>query len=167
MVDPAGALSVTGSIVFGIGTQADNGLGGATILGTDPNSGTITTIYNGQRYANSYLDAGSSEVFFGIATFPQCKGFDLGFYCPATTQSIAAVLQGTAQTSSAVNFSVANADALFAANPAFNAFDDLAGPAGDTSMTFAWGLSFFYGRKVYTAIEQRSTPGGAGPYFAF
>lgn len=166
-VDASGALTATGSIVFGIGTQADNGLGGATVLATDPNAGTIVTIYNGQRYANSYLDAGSSEVFFGIEAFPQCKGLDRGFYCPATTQTIAATLQGTAQTSIAVNFAVANADALFATNPTFNAFGDLAGPAGDTSTTFAWGLSFFYGRKVYTAIEQRGTPAGTGPYFAF
>lgn len=166
-VSADGVLTASGSMIFGIGTQADNGLGGATVLGADPNNGTITTVYNGQRYANSYLDAGSSAVFFGVAAFLPCKGLDRGFYCPATTQSITAMLQGTTQTSSAVNFSVANADALFSANPAFNAFDDLAGPAGDTSTTFAWGLSFFYGRRVYTAIEQRSTPGGTGPYFAF
>jgi hypothetical protein len=30
---------------------------------------------------------------------------------------------------------------------------------------FDWGLPFFYGRAVYTAIEGRGTP--AGPYFAF
>jgi hypothetical protein len=166
-VSADGGLTVTGSIIFGIGTQSDNGLGGAKVLGTDPNTGTIVTVYNGQRYTNSYLDAGTSGVFFGIEAFPPCRGSAQGFYCPATTQSIAATLQGTTQTSTDVNFAVANADALFAANPSFNAFDDLAGPAGDTSTTFAWGLSFFYGRSVYTAIEQRSTPGGTGPYVAF
>jgi hypothetical protein len=30
-----------------------------------------------------------------------------------------------------------------------------------------WGLPFFYGRAVYTAIDGRSTPGGNGPYYAF
>jgi hypothetical protein len=39
-------------------------------------------------------------------------------------------------------------------------------PAGDAA-TFAWGLPLFYGRNVFAAIEGRSTPGGAGPYFAF
>jgi hypothetical protein len=65
-----------------------------------------------------------------------------------------------------VSFSVANADQLFAANPSFNAFSNLAVPSGDTT-TFAWGLPFFFGRTVFTAIEGRSTPGGTGPYFAF
>jgi len=32
---------------------------------------------------------------------------------------------------------------------------------------FDWGLPFFYGRNVYAAIEQQSTPGGVGPYFAY
>ena len=42
----------------------------------------------------------------------------------------------------------------------------LAHPGGDMTV-FAWGLSFFYGRNVYTAIETKSTPGGMGPYVAF
>jgi hypothetical protein len=32
---------------------------------------------------------------------------------------------------------------------------------------FDWGLPFFFGRTVYTAIEGQSTPAGVGPYFAF
>jgi hypothetical protein len=65
-----------------------------------------------------------------------------------------------------VNFAVANADQIFNANPSFNAFNDLAVPSGDGT-TFAWGLPFFYGRTVFTAIEGRNTPAGMGPYFAF
>jgi hypothetical protein len=32
---------------------------------------------------------------------------------------------------------------------------------------FDWGLPFFFGRTIYTAIENQSTPAGAGPYVAF
>jgi hypothetical protein len=165
-VPAAGSLSTTGSIIFGIGTQSNNGLGGAKVLTTNPNTGTIVTTYNGQVYTNSYIDAGSTLICFGTDNFSICTGIARGFYCPATTQNLAATLQGASQASTGVNFSVANADALFAANPSFNAFDNLAAPSGDTT-TFVWGLSFFYGRTVYTAIEERSTPGGQGPYFAF
>jgi hypothetical protein len=34
-------------------------------------------------------------------------------------------------------------------------------------LDYIWGLSFFYGKKVFTAIEQMETPGGSGPYVAF
>jgi hypothetical protein len=44
------------------------------------------------------------------------------------------------------------------------AFDDLAGIA---SNSFGWGLPFFFGRRIYTAIESRLTSAGAGPCYAF
>jgi len=161
-----GAMTANGTLTFGIGTQANNALGGATVLPTNPNTGTIVTNFNGHAYANSYIDVGSNLFFFGVNAFPLCTGIAQGLYCPVATQNLSATLQGTSQASSNVNFSVGNADQLFGANPTFNAFDNIAAPSGDTS-TFAWGMSFFYGRTVYTAIEQRSTPGGQGPYFAF
>ena len=165
-VPAAGAASVSGTMIFGIGTQANNGLGSATVLTTDPNRGTITTTYNGRTLTNSYIDSGSNLIFFGTSDFPACTGIARGFYCPPAMQSLSATLHGATQGSANVDFSVANADQLFAANPSFNAFDDIAAPAGD-SITFAWGVPFFYGRTVYTAIEQRATPSGKGPYFAF
>jgi len=30
-----------------------------------------------------------------------------------------------------------------------------------------FGLPFFYGRTVYTALDGATTPGGTGPYFAY
>jgi hypothetical protein len=63
-----------------------------------------------------------------------------------------------------VSFSVTNADTLFNDDPSDNGFGDLGGPA---SGYFDWGLPFFYGRNVYTAILGASTPGGTGPYWAY
>jgi len=123
------------------------------------------TVFNGQIYANSYIDAGSSLFFIGTSLYPICGGIAVGFYCPPSTQNLAATMQGGGK-SIGVNFSIGNALQLFNANPSFYAFDNIAAPAGDTT-TFAWGLPLFYGRSVFTAIEGRSTPGGTGPYFAF
>jgi hypothetical protein len=39
--------------------------------------------------------------------------------------------------------------------------------AGPNSGTFDWGLPFFFGRNVFTAIESQNTPGGVGPYWAY
>ena len=165
-VAAAGAASATGSLIFGIGTQANNGLGSASILTVNPNTGTIGTTFNGTSYANSYIDSGSSVLFFGTGTYPLCTGGGAGLYCPPSTQSLSATLQGVNNVARAAAFTVANADQLFSANPTFNAFDNLAAPNPDTT-SFAWGAPFFFGRSVYTAIETRSTPGGVGPYFAF
>jgi len=38
---------------------------------------------------------------------------------------------------------------------------------GPNPGTFDWGLPFFYGLNVYTAIEGQNTPAGTGPYVAY
>ena len=165
-IPAAGAATVSGSLMFGIGTQSNNSVSGFTVLGVDANTGNLTTVFNGKSYTTSYIDAGSNATFFGSNLFPNCSASFDGFYCPATAQNLSAVIRGTNGMQSAVNFSVGNAEQLVIANPTFNAFNNLAGSNPDSN-TFGWGLPFFYGRSVFTAIEGRSTPAGVGPYVAF
>jgi hypothetical protein len=74
------AVSAGGSLVFGIGTQANNAIGAsATFLATDPDTGYFTTIYNGRILANSFIDSGSNGLFFPDANLPTCTR---QFYCP-------------------------------------------------------------------------------------
>jgi hypothetical protein len=166
-VPAAGAVSVSGSLVFGIGTQANNGIGSATVIGVDPATGHFTTIYNGTNYSSSFIDSGSNAFFFADAGMPVCTDASAaGFYCPPATKNLSATIQGRNGRSASVDFSVANAVTLVTNNPGFAALGNLGAP--QLSLTsFDWGLPFFFGRKVYTAIEGASTPGGPGPYVAF
>ncbi len=160
----SGQPSVSGSLVFGIGTQSNNGLNGATVLTTDA-QGNITTVYHGQSYPASFIDSGSNGYFFldtATTGFPVCS-LNKDFYCPTTPQTLSATNQGQNGKSSAVTFNVANADALLSNANNF-AFNNIAGP---NSGAFDFGLPFFFGRNVYTAIELQSTPAGPGPYFAY
>lgn len=166
-VPATGAAKVSGSLVFGIGTQANNVLGNATVIGVDSNSGTFTTIYNGTSYGASFLDSGSNAFFFADAGTPVCTDRSVaGFYCPAATQHLTATIQGRNGRSAPVNFELANAQALVAGNPGAVAFPNLGAPQIFAS-SFDWGLPFFYGRNVYVAIDGASTPAGPGPYIAF
>jgi len=136
-------------------------------------NGYVTTTYpvKGTSYS-SYLDSGSNALFFLNATtasIKQCSGALKDFYCPSSTLSLTATLAGTGGASATVSFSVGNASTF---DGRYFAFDDLAGPMPgfptDTSVpAFDWGLPFFFGRNVATAIEEQVTPGGTGPYFAF
>ena len=157
--------SVAGSLIFGIGTQSNNGLGSAKVYVMSSN-GDFTTQFGGHSYSGSVLDSGSNGVFFldssatGIAVCSNANGF----YCPATTDNLSATNVGANGTSGTISFSVANADTLFATSGDF-AFSQLAGP--NPLGGFDWGLPFFFGRNVFTAIETKSTPYGTGPYSAF
>ena len=157
-VADAGAASVSGSLIFGIGTQSNNTLTSTNVLKANASTGYVTTVSAGQTYAVSYLDSGSNGLFFHSTQFPVC-GF---WYCPSSTQSASASITGINGLSTMVSFDVGNSNTLFASSN--NAFDNL---AGNSSQGFGWGLPFFYGKRIYTAIAARNTAAGQGPYYAF
>jgi len=166
-VPAGGAASVSGSLVFGIGTQANNGIGSATVIGVDSATSNFTTVYNGASYSASFIDSGSNALFFADAGTPVCTDpVAAGFYCPATTKNLSATIQGRNGRAALVNFSLANATALVTTNPGFAALGSLGAPQISAN-SFDWGLPFFYGRKVYIAIDGANTPAGSGPYIAF
>jgi hypothetical protein len=161
-VAAGGAVSVTGSLVYGIGTQSNNGLGSAKVLAVDA-LGNITTIFSGQSYSSSFIDSGSNGIYFldaGASGLPVCPD-SADFYCPATPQSLSATNRGANGVVLPAPFNVGNADTL---DSRFSAFNEIAGP---NPGGFDFGLGFFFGRSVYTAIEGQATPGGTGPYFAY
>jgi hypothetical protein len=156
---------LSGSLIFGIGTQSDNSLGSAQVFTLD-NSGNFTTTFKGTPYSSSFIDSGSNGYFFlnsSTTGIPTCPNPNSGFYCPSSPVNLSATNTGANGSSNTVNFTIDNANTLFS-NAGDNVFPTLGGP---NSGAFDWGLPFFFGRKVYTAIEGRTTPGGPGPYWAY
>lgn len=157
--------TLSGSLIFGIGTQSNNALGSATLFTMNQN-GNFTTVYKTKSLTASFIDSGSNANYFPDTSITQCTT-SKGFYCPATPlTNLSATNQGANAASNTVSFSVANADQMFTANPNAAVFPNLAG-TNPNSLSFDWGLPFFYSRSVYTAIEGQSTPGGIGPYWAY
>jgi hypothetical protein len=173
-VPDGGSSTVTGSLIFGIGTQSNNALGSATIYqvpDTGNTAGNIITTFNGHSYNQSFVDSGSNGIFFldtATTGMPLCTGQNSNWYCPTSSpDSFSATNQGqnaSGPTGSAVavNFSIENANNLFPSGHA--AYSTSGGPQ---SGTFDWGLSFFFGKNVFVAIDGANTPGGAGPYVAY
>ena len=179
-LSPVGAGVAKGRLVFGIGTRSNNQIGrDAKTIFADANPASLSYLYFtttlGQtNYPDSYIDSGSNAYFFDDAAISQtCAGSSgnagtSGWYCPAGSTPVAlnAILtdsqipSNTAQ----VNFSIANADTLFSTSS--TAFNNLGGSITAAPRTFVWGLSFFFGRSVYTSIwgQWLSTN---GPWNAF
>ncbi len=168
-VPNGGSSNPVGDLIFGIGTQANNGLGSATVYtvpDTGKNAGDITTTFNGKNYPASFIDSGSNGIFFldsNTTGIPLCAKPDDFWYCPTTSpDNLSAMNQGSNGNSGTVNFSIEDASTLFTTTN--TAFSTLGAPFAGA---FDWGLGFFYGRSVFTAIENMSTPGGNGPYYAY
>jgi len=171
-VPEGGASAVSGTLVFGIGTQANNGLGNTTVLSLDSSGFLLTAFPAGGSQYSSYLDSGSNAFYFldaATSGLRPCAGSAEGYYCANPTVNLDATIIGANGTSANIAFSVGDGSRLAASAVAFS---DLAGPVPGFSthadtVDFIWGLPFFFGRNVFAAIENTSKPGGAGPYFAF
>jgi Protein of unknown function (DUF3443) len=166
-VASSGAASLSGQLVFGIGTQGNNSLGNAQVIGVSPSNGTFTTVQDGATYTSSIMDSGSTGLFFQSGVLPTCASPNNTYYCPSSTEQLSAVIKGVNGVTSAVSFEVGNATTLKQTDSGDSVMPLLAGPAYVASTVFDWGLPFFYGRNVYVAVEQQSTPGGMGPYVAY
>jgi hypothetical protein len=156
--------TLSGSMVFGIGTQSNNALGSATIYTAD-DFGDFSTTYNGVAYPESFIDSGSNGYYFlnsSLAGITECSD-EPGFYCPATTQNFTATNQGGNGSSGTVQFTIENADTLFGVNDF--AYSELGGISGTTApYYFDWGLPFFFGRNVYTGLQSSTYLNGYWAY---
>jgi len=172
-----GETSLTGTLYFGIGTESNNGLGSATVLPTTTDTsrfgtGFITATFNGQSLDQSYIDSGTNLYLFSDSGITGCTGSYVGYYCPATTDSLSVTLQGQNGTSEAVSVQVANAQALLTTT--FSVLPGLAGDPNNFSSgltgytsSFALGLPFFYGRNIFFGIEGTTAGSVSGPFLAF
>jgi len=168
-VPNGGSDTANGSLFFGIGTQSNNALGSATVYtvpASGSNAGDITTTFNGTSYPMSFIDSGSNGIFFSDSTttgIPLCAKPNDSWYCPnPMPDDLSATTKGSNGNQGTVNFALENATTLFSGNHA--AFSTLGGP---NSGAFDWGLPFFFGRRVFIAVENMNTPGGLGPYIAY
>jgi hypothetical protein len=163
----AGAITATGALVFGIGTEGNNALGSATVLTTD-GTGEISITYNNVSYPTSFIDSGSNLNFIDPGSVTVCGTSPNQLLCPSTEVSTSATPVGLNGTQSTVQFKIGDSTTLFNNNPSFTAFNNVAAPSSDPlKKTFDFGLPFFYGRNVFTAIQGMNTAGGMGPYFAY
>jgi hypothetical protein len=166
-----GAATVSGSLIFGIDTQSNNASGSETMLALD-GSGDFTTTVDSETLSQSFIDSGTNGLFFYDPNLQSslctASGF-INFYCPASPQTLTATLTGagTAPATTTATFTIDNAQTLLTNNPSFAAFATDAGTYTSSTFSFDWGLPFFYGRRVATAIEGKTTTLGTGPYVAF
>jgi Protein of unknown function (DUF3443) len=182
-VSGTAATSVTGSLVFGIGTESNNGLSSSATVFT-LNCDEFTTVFDGQSLPKdlsqncagaSFIDSGSNGLYFPNETGLQKCGSNTSagdlsdFYCPASATTLSATNEGMNGSSKQTSFTVDNAENLFTTSTASDAaFPGLAGE-NPTGYGFDWGLPFFFGVNVYNAIDGQPMPSGApaAPWWAY
>ncbi len=176
LISQRGAATLTGTVTFGIGTQANNVLSATNVLPVTTSSsqlgpGVLTATYNGKALTQSFLDSGSNNYFFIDTSLTPCTDSTLiAFYCPTTPLLLSPELtatNGATASGSFTLYSPENVDAAATAAPGLGINPTLVTPPLPFANSFDFGLPFFFGRTVYTSIEGRTTGSVSGPYFAF
>jgi hypothetical protein len=164
-----GDSSVTGQLIFGLGTQADNALPatGLTVLGADSTTGDFNATYNGApAVLPALIDSGSDDYAFADPNMATCTSPTwVGYYCPAVPpQSVFAVNTGvgTSTATNTVQFAIADPNSFVATATAFTGLG-----GGQGSTRFIWGMPFFYGRTIYVGMDQTVSGTLKGPFYAY
>ncbi len=169
-VADAGAPSVEGAVVLGIGTRSNNVPASHTSLALDGSGEFTTTISGGQPTPGSFVDTGSNGLFFAPPSpIPTCSD-QPDWFCPVSPVSLTAKNSpsaGLSGPSAGASFRIGNFDTLLggASNP--NAVFSQVGGGALAKQGFDWGLPFFLGRTVYFGFEGRSPSLGSGQRVAY
>jgi hypothetical protein len=169
-VPDAGAPSLEGSVVLGIGTRSNNAPAKATSFPLDAAGEFTTTVSGGAATPGSFADTGSNGLFFPPPSpIPSCADAP-DWFCPPSTMSFSATnapSAGLSGPSAGVTFQIANFDALVVKSTNGNAVFSHVGGAALPKAGFDWGLPFFLGRTVYLGLEGRTSTLGPGPSLGY
>jgi hypothetical protein len=158
-----------GTLVLGIGTEANNQIApGATVFASEE-MGWIPVYLGGKKYW-SKIDTGAdfTSLPSGASGLPHCSGALSEFLCPAEPVKVAIKVAGVDETGSRdFALQILNADQTLKSAAGRLQIE---GPAteygGMISNTVILGLPFFYGRDVVLGIDGQSSPLGRGPFYA-
>jgi len=162
-----GATSVSGTMTFGVGTQSNNAIGSAAVFQMDPVYGQFTTFYNGVSLTASFIDSGSNALYFpNTLNLPLC--LNGGFYCPNSPLGLSATMVGINSVSGTIDFTVGNINSSVTTLTKYSAFAPLGAPnTVMSSLSFDWGLPFFFGRNVFVVTENQTINSVSGPFVAY
>lgn len=175
-VPQQGVPTLIGTVTFGIGTQTNNALTVTNVLPVTTSisrlgAGVLTATYKGQQLGQSFLDSGSNDYYFIDTGLNPCTDKNLiAFYCPAAPFTLSPVLtatNGVSVSGAFVLYNPLNVAGSSTAAPGLGINPTLVKPPLPFANSFDFGLPFFFGRTVYTAIEGRPAGSISGPYVAF
>ncbi len=168
----SGAVSATGYVIFGVGTQSNNTPDGSvTQLPVDPETIKISAILNGANN-DAFIDSGTTFYHFPpegtSGSLSNCSNWDTGFsgvYCPNgnsnTSVDLTFTLKGY-QGSPTINVtaSIGNPISIYSGeSSSAGVYSNFAMGADSTPLngaslnTVDFGLPFYLGRTIYHTYE--------------
>lgn len=167
-VGEGGAVSASGVMILGIGTQDNNQPKGLTAYPVRYPGlyAALFTPYS-SRPISSFIDSGSNHIVLPkLDALPLCDEKQ-AFVCPSSAEKYMAKTIGSGgKPTGEVNFQIANAASLLNSD---NLVFSTLGARGSEGLAnvIDWGLPFFFGRTIAVGFEGKKSPLGSGMYWAY
>jgi hypothetical protein len=168
--DVVGGASPTGTMTFGIGTQANNALTATTIFDANASGGLIalSALNGGENVRYTVFDSGTPFYLLQLAGTPGCNGDYAGFFCPPSVTSFEMPLTDRNSFTAQFHFKVGNAADLFTNSPDDStALDDIGADTGPGAGIIILGLPSFFGRRFFFGLADQSIGVHTGPIYAY
>jgi hypothetical protein len=181
----SGEPSIDGTIILGIGTNADNALPGSAHVYDADVYADIATVFNGVTYSDSssntsitgsFLDSGSNSYMFAPPSTVSCCSMDSNgnvlsstVACSSSSSSgwICSMYDGSA-TNEGVAYSTGAPQGTGVATAVFPDIANADIGSSTNPATFDFGLPFFFGKNIYLGFQKMSgTSLVAQPYWAY
>ncbi|QKE41886.1 MAG: DUF3443 family protein [Ferrovum myxofaciens] len=168
-----GQTTASGTLTFGINTQANNSLtSGYSVVpvpASGPNIGNFTASLSGQSgtYPASFFDSGSNLYFIPLTGIPTNSS---GNYNPQSLQTITGTATSFVTPSNTAPLSFGLLDITNYLNGGNVAFNDSGSDNGATAGSADFGLPYFYGHSIINGLNGAQATQGStsftGPFYA-
>jgi trimeric autotransporter adhesin len=145
---------VIGTLYFGVATQSNNSPTSASVGIANDSSGYFA-VSTASTWTSAYIDSGTDILYFADSSDSQLTTCG-DHFCPSTPQAITIDLADAGSKTTLLQFpyTVGNADTVYGSH--IIASESAAGPTSDS---FAFGLSTFFGHKMYFLYNGQTAPG--------
>ncbi|MCQ8239635.1 DUF3443 family protein [Rhizosaccharibacter radicis] len=147
-----GEARVEGRLLFGLGTNRDNGFGGASIIRLSAR-GRVSTEYAGRTATDSYFDSGTQSLIVPDDRLPICPGGHASV-CLRPAVRTSATVVGADGSRTVIPFLVGE----FPRPGEHGVFAGAVSVARRPDL-FVWGFPFFIGRRVGLLFAGETVPG--------
>jgi hypothetical protein len=163
--------TVSGSLIFGVGTQANNTPPKGVVAIANDSGGEFNLKVPNSKISTAYIDSGTWDLVVNDSALAICSSSSAGagFYCPPKNTAIALGISSYNKSAAAfsLSYTVGNATTLFNNNYGDDvAYNDITEPASSSSALtgdYAMGLSTFFGRSMYFVFTGKKSTLGSGP----
>jgi hypothetical protein len=161
-VGATGKSGITGQLIFGVNSQANNALPvNPTITFLDA-YGNFATQYKGTVFNRAAIDSGTNSYAFPDSTIATSNGW----YVPSSALSLEATMEATDGSNAPLKMFIPIDNAVNLTASGNSAYNNV-GSYFSSGHMFLWGLPFFYGRDIYTVIGNVKIGNKTGPFVAF